>query len=489
MMTTRRSKFFGAVLMLALATQLSACAPNPATGASSLTGFSSTANEAQTGEDQNPAVLASFGGAYADASLEAYVNDVGQRVAAGSERKDITYRFQVLDSPIVNALAIPGGYIYVSRGLLALVNNEAELAGVLGHEVGHVAAMHHAQGQVRDTIAQVGMLPLAIVSPLLLGAPQMAAQSYLRSFTRDAEYEADKLGIRYVARAGYDPAATATFLSTMRNYEQVQARIDGRSAGSVDQFDYMATHPNAIERYRRALAQAAELKVANPIVRRREFLAQADGIIYGESPEQGFIRGLAFEHPKLRFRFEAPPGFQMFDTAAALYAAGPDNAMIIFDGAPEASSLPMTGYIRQVWAKDNQVREVRRGEINGLEAGTAIASAATRRGPMTMRLVAIRMDDKHNYRFRFIAPTPRAQALAPAFAKAAASFKRLSAAEAAAIKPRKINVVAVTKNDTIAKLAARSAFDEFPQEQFRVLNGLASSSDSIPLQQVKLVVE
>lgn len=478
-----------AALMLTLGTALSACAPNPATGGSSLTGFSSTAAETQTGVDQNPAVLAAFGGVYADASLGAYVSEVGKRVAAGSERTDISYTFQVVDSPIVNALAIPGGYIYVSRGLLALMNNEAELAGVLGHEVGHVAAMHHAQGQVRDTIAQVGMLPLALVSPLLLGAPQMAAQSYLRSFSRDAEYQADTLGIRYVARAGYDPAATAAFLNTMRNYEQVQALIDGRSAGSIDQVDYMATHPNALERYRRALAQASQIKVANPIVRRREFLARIDGIIYGESPEQGYIRGRMFAHPKLRFAFEVPAGFELFDTSDAIYASGPDNAMIVFDSAPEPSTLAMTGYIRQVWAKGIEVHEVRRGEINGLEAATAIASATTKSGPITMRIVAIRMDATHIYRFRFMAPSPGAQALAPAFAKTAGTFKRLSAAEAALLKPRKLKLVTVAKNDTVATLAKRCAFDKFPQEQFRAMNGLAPDSNQIPLQQVKLVVE
>lgn len=469
------------------------CASNPATGATSLTGFNSTASEAQSGADQNPAVLAAFGGAYADSALAAYVSEVGQRVAAGSERTAISYKFQVLDTPIVNALAIPGGYIYVTRGLLALVNSEAELAGVLGHEVGHVAAMHHAQGKVRDTIAQVGMLPLAIVSPLLMGAPQMAAQSFLSSFSRDAEYEADTLGIRYVARAGYDPAATAAFLNTMRSYEQVQALIDGRGAGTVDQFDYMATHPNALERYRRALAQAGALAPATPIVGRKEFLARLDGVIYGESPEQGFIRGRVFAHPKLRLRFEVPAGFELFDSTEAIFAAGPDAAMIIFDAAPEAGTLsrtmPMTAYIRQVWAKDVPVRELRRGEVNGLEAATAIASGTTRRGPITMRVVAIRADPAHIYRFRFIAATARAQALAGAFAKTAASFKLLSAAEAAALKPRKIRVVALTRGDTVATMAARSAFDNYPAQQFRVLNGLAPGLDSIPLRQVKMVLE
>ncbi len=485
----RFAAFIFAAIFLAAGIGLSGCASNPATGATSLTGFNSTASETQSGAEQNPAVLAAFGGAYADSSLAAYVSEVGQRVAAGSERTGISYRFQVLDTPIVNALAIPGGYIYVTRGLLALVNNEAELAGVLGHEVGHVAAMHHAQGNVRDKIAQVGMLPLALVSPLLMGAPQMAAKSFLSSFSRDAEYEADTLGIRYVARAGYDPAATAAFLSTMRNYEQVQALIDGRAAGSIDQFDYMATHPNALERYRRALAQASALAVANPIVRRKECLAQIDGLIYGESPEQGFIRGRVFAHPKLRLRFEVPKGFELFDTPDAIFAAGPDDAMIIFDSAPDSSGMPMTGYIRQVWAKGVAVREVRRGDVNGLEAATAIASATTRQGPITMRIVAIRADAGLIYRFRFVAPASRAQALAPAFAKTVASFKRLSAAEAAALKPRKISVVTLARGDTVATLAARSAFDNYAQEQFRALNGLAPGLDSIPLRTVKMVVE
>ncbi|MGH7248961.1 MAG: M48 family metalloprotease, partial [Pseudomonadota bacterium] len=236
-----------------------------------------------------------------------------------------------------------------------------------------------------------------------------------------------------------------------------------------------------------------QLAVANPIVRRKEYLAQLDGVIYGESPEQGFIRGRTFAHPKLRFRFEVPAGFELFDSSAAIYAAGPDNAMIIFDGAPESSSVPatmaMTGYIRQVWAKGVELHEVRRGDINGLEAATALVSASTRKGPMTMRVVAIRLDPTHIYRFRLIAPAARAQALAPAFAKAVGTFRRLSAAEATALKPRKINIVSVAKGDTLAKLAARSAFDSHRQEQFRVLNGIAPGVAAIALQQVKLIVE
>ncbi len=446
-------------------------------------------SEAQVGADQNPAVLAAFGGAYADAALAAYVNEVGQRVAAGSERAGISYTFQVLDTPIVNALAIPGGYIYVTRGLLALVNSEAELAGVLGHEIGHVAAMHHAQGQMRETLAKIGMLPLAIVTPVLMGAPQMAAQGFLRAFSRDAEYEADTLGIRYVARAGYDPAATASFLATMRWYEQVQALIDGRAPGSIDKFDYMATHPNALERYRRALAAATQAKPANPIVRRREYLAKLDAVIYGTSPEQGFIRGRVFAHPKLRFRFEVPAGFQLFDTPQAVFAPGPDDSMIIFDGASETTAMPMTAYIRKAWAIGAPVKEVRRGDVNGLEAATALATMATRRGLITMRIVAIRMDAAHIYRFRFIAPGKSMQALAPAFARTTSSFRKLSAIEIAALKPRRIKIIAVAKGDTVASLARRCAFDEYPDEQFRSINGLAPETASIPLHQVKMIIE
>ncbi len=478
--------FAGIAAAAALA--LAGCAANPATGGHSLTGFSTTQKESQAGADENPQVLAAFGGAYNDPALASYVNEIGQRVAAKSERQGIIYTFQILNTPIVNALAIPGGYIYVTRGLLALMNNEAELACVLAHEVGHVAAMHHAQGSVRNTIAQVSMLPLAVVAPILLGLPQMAATGFLRASSREAELEADKLGIRYVARAGYDPAAMASFLTTMRSNDQLQALIDGRSAGSVDQFDYRATHPGALERYRQTLAEASLQKVSNPIVRRSEYLARIGGMLYGESPEQGFIRGRAFEHPILRLRFEVAPGFELFDTPKYVYASGPCGSMIVFDSAPEKSGLAMTAYIRKVWAKGVELKEVRSGKVNGLEAATAIATLNTRKGKITMRAVAIRAEAACIYRFRFIAPADQAEKLAPAFAQTISSFKLLSASEAAALKPRRIKSVSATKKDTVKSLAARCEFDKYRAEHFRVLNGIAPDTDTISTRQVKLVV-
>src|SRR5208282_5888344 len=219
----------------AMAIATAGCATNPATGKNMAVGVVSNAGEAETGREQNPAVLEAFGGAFDAAALQSYVNDVGQKVAAQSERRGIRYTFTILDTPTVNALAIPGGFIYVTRGLLALVNDESELAGVLGHEVGHVAAMHHAQAQARQTAGRIGGMAGSSVfgrSPLSR-VTQVAALDYAQSFSRDDEYEADTLGIRYAAKAGYDPRSMATFLATMREYARLEAIMAGRPADSV----------------------------------------------------------------------------------------------------------------------------------------------------------------------------------------------------------------------------------------------------------------
>src|SRR5579885_922862 len=278
-----------------MAIGLAGCATNPATGKVVPVGMTGSAAEKQAGREQHPEVLEAFGGSYDNPALQSYVNEVGQRVAAQSKRKGIAYTFTVLDTPIVNALAIPGGYIYVTRGLLALVNDESELAGVLGHEVGHVAAMHHAQARARQKLGAVGMTAgsIAMGRTPLTRVTQVAAVGYLQAFSREDEYEADALGIRYAARAGYDPRSMATFLASLREYTRLEAIEDGRSPDSTDEFDYMATHPTAIDRFQRALEEASNQIPAQPIVGRRPYFAKIDGLLYGDSPAQGFVRGRA----------------------------------------------------------------------------------------------------------------------------------------------------------------------------------------------------
>ncbi|MGH7905947.1 MAG: M48 family metalloprotease, partial [Candidatus Binataceae bacterium] len=334
-------------LIAAMGAALPGCSTNSGTGARPAPIASTSADEAGIGRAENPKVIAAFGGVYNDPALAAYVTNAGKRVAAYAGRPEVHFTFTVLDSPIVNAMAIPGGYVYVTRGLVALCDNEAELAGVLGHEIGHIAARHHARRQVRQRRTGVGVGPLpGIVGRQIARTGTIGALGFLRPSSREQEFEADKLGARYMAEAGYQPAAMAAFLTKLRDYTFLETQLAGRPIQSSDRFDYLATHPNTTERVQRALAEAQTFETKNPLVGHTAWLERINGILWGESPEQGYVRGRVFIHPMLRIRFEAPPGFQLFDTVAQVFAIGPSHALIIFDAsaAPYQGSMPE--YIR-----------------------------------------------------------------------------------------------------------------------------------------------
>jgi predicted Zn-dependent protease len=465
---------------------LAACATVPATGKPALTGLLSTAEEIRIGREQRPEVLKAFGGYYRDAKLQAYVSEVGQKLARGAERRDITYTFTVLNSPITNALTTPAGYIYITRGILALADNEAELATVLGHEMGHVTALHHAQRYSRAVMAQLGLSVLGAVTgiPAAVQGAQLGALVFLQSFSRQEEYEADGLAARYMARAGYDPMATVTLLRKMEAYTRLQAMIQGRAAGTPSPFDYLATHPTTAERMRQALAEAKSRAVEHPVVNRDAYLSEIDGMLYGEPSSQGYIRERVYEHRQLRVRFEVPPGFQLFDTERYVYATGPGRTLIVFD-TDQQQQLP-TDYIAKVWAPGLRISDVRQLRVAGLKAASAFASLRTNRGPLNMILVAI-AGDGIVYRFRFATPSLATAPLNTAARNTLESFQILSRDQAGALKPMRIRVVMVKRGETIADFARRMAFDNYKTERFLVLNGLSAGQELTPGMRVKLV--
>jgi predicted Zn-dependent protease len=257
----------------------------------------------------------------------------------------------------------------------------------------------------------------------------------------------------------------------------------------VDQFDYLATHPTPADRFNRALEEASSRIPAQPIVGRKIYLSRINGVLYGDSPEQGFIRGRVFEHPILRVRFEVPPGFVLFDTAERVFAIGPSKALIVFDGGTEKTGMKMTDYLTQVWAKGVVLQEVRKGNINGLEGATGITMLSTPRGPMSVRLLVLRTDPDHVYRFRFEAPPSVAAQFRADFAKTTASFRALTPAEAAALKPWRITLITVTGNDTVGGLARKLPFVDYKLERFRLLNALTPQSRIEPGLELKTVTE
>ena len=479
-----------AVALLTLSGALSGCTTNPATGEQTFTGLMTPAEEIRVGRAQHPKIVKEFGGVYGSPALRAYVNAIGGKLARSAERRELKYTFTVLNSDVVNAFALPGGYIYITRGLLALAGDEAELAAVLAHELGHITALHHAQRAGQDLLAGVLVTGLGIA--IGRGAAEtggMVAQTVLRGFSREHEYQSDDLGIRYMVRAGYDPLAMADFLRKLRADAQLQARLRNQSPGQVDQFNYLATHPAPVERVRRAEASARDVEVRSPTRGAEAYLGRIDGILYGDDPDQGYVRGRVFSHPRLRFRFEVPQGFRLFNSANSIVALGPGGARIIFDQARRPTDGPVRHYLTRVWARKLRLKGVETIDINGLEAATGSARVSTGRGARDVRLVAVRLGVQKIYRFLFLIPPSRTALLSTGLRRTTYSFRMLDEPEIQALHPLRVRITRVRQGDTVSSLADRMAFEDLRLERFRVLNGLAPNQRLAPGRAAKIVTE
>ncbi len=486
-MTARR--FRRAAALILLLPVLAACAVAPATGRTIFTGGLTPEKEAALGFKEDKKVQKEFGGAYDDPALARYVSSLGKLLARTSEMPDLAFTFTVLDSPIVNAFALPGGYVYVTRGLLALADDEAELAGVLAHEIGHVTARHTAERYGHTILAQGG----ALGAGLLLGgeAADIAgtgAMLFVRSWSRDQEHEADLLGVRYLSRVGYRPQAMASFLTRLQAHSRLEAEIQGRP-GKADEFSLLQTHPRTAERIELAIRAAGAKPVADPLIARDLYLGKVDGLLYGDDPKQGVIRGRRFLHPDLRFAFEVPDGFHLLNGPKQVAARGPEGAAIVFDRAPKGAGVSITDYLIRDWAKDATLRDVETITVNGLAAATAQTRVRGRQGTLDFRLVAIQDDADSVYRFRFVSPPKLTGALAEGFKRTTYSFHRLSPGEAAQIKPRRLHLYRVRPGDTLSGISGRMAFESYRLQRFLVLNGLNEKDLIRPGRTVKIVTE
>jgi len=467
---------------------LSACAVNPATGERQFTALLPAEQEASLGAEEHPKILAEFGGAYEDPELQAMLDRLGQRLAAGTERPEVSYTFTLLDSDVVNAFALPGGYVYVTRGLLALANSEAQLAGVVGHEIAHITARHTAERYSRGTLAQIGAVLAGVFGGQQIGqAAAAGAQLILAGWSRDQELEADRLGLRYMAQLGYDPLEMARFLDTMGRHAQLQALLAGKP-GAADTFSYLQTHPPTGNRVERAVEIARTVPGTPARAERDAYLRALDGVIYGDSPENGFVRDRVFAHPGLGFRFEVPEGFRLLNGQRTVTAVGPqENTLIVFDAAPTQGAADPAAFIRNVWAPQAPLAGLERIEINGLPAATARSQVRSQAGALDARLVAIRWDADTFYRFLFLNPAGLTGGLSVPFRETTYSFRALTAAERAGLRPYRIEVVEVRPGQTVADFVRRMPFDDYAEERFRVLNDIAPGTGLQAGRLVKIV--
>ena len=451
-----------------------------------------TPAEKRQGSEAHPKFLEEFGGAY-QVPQTSYVVQVGKTIAVqsglGNARDDFTVT--LLNSPVNNAFAIPGGYVYVTRQLLALMNDEAELAGVLGHEVGHVAARHSEKRQKASQRNSIIGLLGQIGAAVLLGdgaAGQLGQQVFgtgtqllTLKYSRKQEEEADDLGVRYLSSAGYDPRALSSMLASLAAQQAIDARSQGSDARSVP--EWASTHPDPARRVSRAATIASRFQGTQ---RNRDvFLSRLDGLLYGDDPKQGMVQGREFVHPDMGLRFAVPQGYAMQNGTSAVSISG-QSAQAQFTMAPYSGDL--TRYVDQAFRAvggDQQLNygQIQRTTVNGLPAAYATARVTANRRPVDVTVFAYSFGSDRAYHFAAVTPAGQGNLFTPMYQ----SVRRLSGAEASAIRPRRLRVVNVQRGDSVRTLSGRMAYDNLKVERFLALNGLPANAQLTPGQKVKIV--
>ena len=457
-----------------------------------------SSKEKANGAKYHPEILKEFGGAY-QSPQTAYVERVGKKIALQSGLANSENEFTVtfLNSAVNNAFAIEGGYVYITRQLAALCNSEAEMAGVLGHEVGHTAARHSKKRQKQAAIANI-LGAIGTIGGAMLGdqgglagalggvAREYSgalAQIFTLKYSRGQDEQADDLGIKYLSKAGYDPTALSAMLNSLALQTAVDAKAAGLNGHSVP--EWASTHPDPAKRVVRAAANAKKYP-ASSLRNADTHLKAIDGMMYDDDPREGVIEGQEFLHPDLRLRFAVPSGFGMSNGTQAVTISG-NSGKALF--TTQAYNGDQRAYIdaafKAVVGDQQQVNygQIQQRSVNGIPAFFATANVQTQQSGV-VSLTVFAYEWASNQAFHFVTITP---ANSSTFASMYESVARLTDKQAAEIKPRKIRIVTVGKADTVATLAGRMAYKNFQTERFLALNGLASNATVTSCQKVKIV--
>lgn len=443
------------------------CAINPVTGKKQFV-MMSEGQEIAMGKESDPQVMAFFG-SYENPALQKFINDKGQEMVKVSHRSKIAYQFKIVDSPVINAFATPGGYVYFTRGIMAHFNNEAEFAGVLGHEIGHITARHSVIQQRNAMLGQLGLIAGVILVPELsqFVEPLSAGmQLALMSFGRDAERQSDKLGVEYSSRIGYDASEMAEFFKTLERQQ--------KAAGGEKIPEFLSTHPSPEERNitvdKLAGQWKTKLKLTNAKVNRESYLKLIDGLILGEDPKQGFVEGNVFYHPELKFSFSIPNGWKLQNTPQQVQMA-PNNGealmmmMIAGKGTLEETANQMLQQYKLTLV------ESKKEKINGLNTIQMIADQPQEKG--TIRLLSSLIQYEGNiYSLMGIAELSTFNSYQNAFLSSIENFKPLTDSEKLNRKPEVIRIKTVPQ-----QMSVQDAFQHFNMpanrhEELAVLNGM-----------------
>lgn len=490
-------QFASAFMIVLLLGSVAACTVSPATGERRFTAFMSPEDEKRVGADEHPKIIKQFGGAYDEVQVSAYAAQLGTALAKVSELPDEQFRFTVLNTDQVNAFALPGGYVYVTRGLIALAENEAELAGVIAHEIGHVTARHTAERYSQAMVANIGLNIVSIIGSVY-GAPRETAQllsfgtqAVLSGYSREQELEADMLGVRYLGRAGYNTNAMTTFFEKMKAHDELRAAMTGQPTGE-DSFNFASSHPRTTDRITQAIRLASEGDSLSDRTNRDRFLDHINDMIFGDDPEQGIRKGRDFVHPGLKFRFTVPEGFIITNSPTQVVSRHKNGAVIVFDMEKPDDAKSVTDlrdYLIGDWGRKLNLTNVEQLTINGMSAWTGSLRKNTKSGPRDIRLIAIRGSADRIFRLVFLTPTDAFDKMADDLKRMTYSFRRISDAEAANVKPLRIKIETTVSGDTPEGLANRMAFDDFNLEWFELINANHHKETYPAGERVKLIRE
>jgi predicted Zn-dependent protease len=447
--TRRLLRAAGALATAAtLAGPVGGCARNPVTGQQELA-LVSEDQEIALGRQSAQEVAQSIG-LVQDEALQQYVQRVGATLAAESERPRLPWSFRAVDDPTPNAFALPGGFIFVTRGLLGLMNSEAELASVLGHEIGHVTARHSVQQMSRAQLAQVGLGIGAILSPEIAQYGQLAStglQLLFLKYGRDAERQADDLGFKYALQDNYD----------VREMVDVFAALGraGEASGQSPLPTWLATHPYPAERIERTEARlkALDRPLTNAITRRPEYLERVDGLVYGENPRHGFFEGSTFYHPDMRFRLDFPSGWQAQNMTQGVVAVSQQQDGIVQLTLAQQQD-PATATRAFLSQQGIQAGRTFQESVNGIPAAGSYFQAQTEQG-VIQGIAAFFSFGGRTFQIMSYAPTGKLEQYDPVFRRTLASFSAVNDPRILSVQPARVDVVRVDQRMSLAEFARR----------------------------------
>ncbi len=461
---------------------LHACSRNPVSGKKEFMLMSKN-QELALGKQSDPAIVAQFG-LYEDAKIQKFIQDKGTQMARISHRKELKYEFKVMDSPVINAFAVPGGYVYFTRGILAHFNNEAEFAGVLGHEIGHITARHSAKQYSKSMVAQVGFIAGMIASPAFrnyAGEAQQSLQLLFLKFGRDHETQSDKLGVEYSTAIGYDAKHMANFFKTLDRMR------DGTQAGEIPTF--MSTHPDPGDRFQNVgrLARAAQAKssLTNFKVNRNEYLRMIDGLVYGEDPRQGYVEGNKFYHPELKFELMVPGGWQTDNSPAQFRMAPKDGKALMILTLAKENTLDAA---KTAFLSENKMVQIESSsvKVNGLPAIALVAEPAPadaqqqqqqqqqQAEPIKLMTYFIQHQGKV---YTYIAVTAKKDYAfyQPLFSSTLKQFANLTDQAKINVKPERVKVITVPSGNSLTNILTANKVPADRLKEISILNSMQLS--------------